>query len=715
MRKIKRSISSCPELLKPNNLKREKKELIKYYSLEPEDRRLSRAPFNNEKLFNPQVSNALYKTFSGRCAWCETKIDESSINIEHFRPKSNAIGGNDRSSSDHYGWFVYEWDNLFLACKECSHAKANHFPVESLRAKPLSTWSEANALERVQLIDPCKDDPLRHISLLQNGSLSPMTEKGELTVDIFNLNRGDLKKQRKKIIEELEFIFKNEVETIRILKFLTDESLPKGVIYLYFSLFIVAEGRVSSTAAVEKMISDIMRASHFPRDMQWMAITGIIWSDIYYNKSIIDDSYSYSENYSEAKKRNIRRISNISIKNFKGLEELSLDFPDKSNDGLAACIMLLGENSTGKSSILQAITLAMMDKNQRNKLGLSFPDYMTKDSGTWFNSNWEEAHVMLKFDDGSCVKYEIDKDFNSNGKGEGSIVFLAYGARRYIGKPGVKKATQPNRTLFDPLALIPSPIEWLNNLETEDFESVARAMKEILSLKQDDSLHKDNDGNVYVHAHKRMIPLEQMSDGYKTIFYVVLDIMRNMIARWDNFEYATGIVLIDEIETHLHPRWKMQVVGALRRAMPNVQFILTTHDPLCLRGMFDGEVHVLRRDSDNKIIEETDLPSFQGLRTEQILTSDYFGLLTTNDPDIENKIERYAFEHSMQSGNMHYISLVEKEISQMAVLGETLSERVIYEALARYLNSVKRKSFDVLEAKEDAIKEIIKILESKGV
>lgn len=59
--------------------------------------------------------------------------------------------------------------------------------------------------------------------------------------------------------------------------------------------------------------------------------------------------------------------------------------------------------------------------------------------------------------------------------------------------------------------------------------------------------------------------------------------------------FSRAVVLIDEIEAHLHPRWKMRIVTALREALPNVTFIMTTHDPLCLRGLRAGEVMVFRR------------------------------------------------------------------------------------------------------------------------
>ena len=49
-------------------------------------------------------------------------------------------------------------------------------------------------------------------------------------------------------------------------------------------------------------------------------------------------------------------------------------------------------------------------------------------------------------------------------------------------------------------------------------------------------------------------------------------------------------MLLDEIDTHLHPTWKMQIVRGLRQMMPAMQFITPTHEPLCLRGLEEGEV-----------------------------------------------------------------------------------------------------------------------------
>src|SRR5262249_59934446 len=111
-------------------------------------------------------------------------------------------------------------------------------------------------------------------------------------------------------------------------------------------------------------------------------------------------------------------------------------------------------------------------------------------------------------------------------------------------------------------------------------------------------------------------PLNRLSEGYKTIVATVVDVMREMLEYWPDLESAKGVVLIDELETHLHPRWKMRIVQRLRRAMPQVQFVATTHDPLCLRGLYDGEAQVLQRDADKRIEKLVEVPNVRGLSVE---------------------------------------------------------------------------------------------------
>jgi len=120
-----------------------------------------------------------------------------------------------------------------------------------------------------------------------------------------------------------------------------------------------------------------------------------------------------------------------------------------------------------------------------------------------------------------------------------------------------------------------------------------------------------------------------------------LDMMRVLSQAWESFEAAEGVALIDELGVHLHPRWQMRVTQALREAFPRVQFFATTHDPLCLRGLRDGETTILRRDRTGGVFAIQELPPIEGLEVDQILTSEYFGLNSTVDPLFEERFEEY--------------------------------------------------------------------------
>jgi len=79
--------------------------------------------------------------------------------------------------------------------------------------------------------------------------------------------------------------------------------------------------------------------------------------------------------------------------------------------------------------------------------------------------------------------------------------------------------------------------------------------------------------------------LAQLSDGYRNLLAIVLDFARRLAMAnpsWSNPLEAPGILLIDEIELHLHPRWQQQVIPALRKAFPNTQLIVSTHSPAVL-------------------------------------------------------------------------------------------------------------------------------------
>ena len=90
--------------------------------------------------------------------------------------------------------------------------------------------------------------------------------------------------------------------------------------------------------------------------------------------------------------------------------------------------------------------------------------------------------------------------------------------------------------------------------------------------------------------------LGQLSDGYRNLLALFLDFARRLVQAnptWPNPLEAPGILLIDEIELHLHPRWQQTVIPSLRSAFPNTQLIITTHSPAVLTTVRREHVHLL--------------------------------------------------------------------------------------------------------------------------
>ena len=112
---------------------------------------------------------------------------------------------------------------------------------------------------------------------------------------------------------------------------------------------------------------------------------------------------------------------------------------------------------------------------------------------------------------------------------------------------------------------------------------------------------KDNPPNLMIelsHDHniRQSYGIEQLSDGYRNLLALVLDFARRLAQanpNWENPLEAPGILLIDEIELHLHPGWQQTVIENLRRVFPNTQLIMATHSPQILTTVKREHIHLL--------------------------------------------------------------------------------------------------------------------------
>ncbi|MEZ4888032.1 MAG: AAA family ATPase [Chitinophagales bacterium] len=112
----------------------------------------------------------------------------------------------------------------------------------------------------------------------------------------------------------------------------------------------------------------------------------------------------------------------------------------------------------------------------------------------------------------------------------------------------------------------------------------------------------DVNGNViFVDGRGNLIPIVEMSDGYRSVLSMILELIRQLIATYgaskvfnSDFEEGkislSGVVLIDEIDAHLHPTWQTRIGEWFTKYFPNIQFIVTTHSPLICRACENGSI-----------------------------------------------------------------------------------------------------------------------------
>jgi len=259
-------------------------------------------------------------------------------------------------------------------------------------------------------------------------------------------------------------------------------------------------------------------------------------------------------------------LSYLHISNFRAIDNVQIPFSKvRSRKAGAPCLLLLGENATGKSTCLSAMAMALLGTKQVRKLRLPYHELARSvDRNGWNLWGNHGLEVTVRFHDQREVAtfhYDPIRD-QFDGTEDQSAVVLGYGPHRYFanasGSRGISSAERV-RSLFDPRKPLPDPTEWLRELSGWHFDQVARTIRTILPTGDDDQLIKDRQLGVCVFAQGQLTPVSQLSEGYRSIFAMVTDICRSLLEHWSNLETAQGVVLIDEIETHLHPRWKCEL------------------------------------------------------------------------------------------------------------------------------------------------------------
>lgn len=327
------------------------------------------------------------------------------------------------------------------------------------------------------------------------------------------------------------------------------------------------------------------------------------------------------------------QVESISISNFKNIEQLSLDLRGPSSlDGNWTCIA--GINGAGKSAILQALCIVLLGERNAAELGSTRLGRMIRRTP---DGSLPGAKIEAWIRRGENSRVRIAIPLNVEGIDElelrsdpdyaqmrqlwdemKSMVFVSYGAARNLTEEEEKRhdfAAKPVRrqmTLFDPLTRI-ADVDVLIKSGSDNSDkrrTLYRLLQQILNEEGLGVLDED-DRLVFGRTGTKVDAID-LPDGFRSTVAWLADLCSAWhdsapegVDRGTDPSRITGIVLLDEIDLHLHPSMARSIVPKLREALPKVQFVVTTHSPLVLSSFDRRELIVLEADDEGLVSTRT--------------------------------------------------------------------------------------------------------------
>ncbi|MBN8610262.1 MAG: AAA family ATPase [Deltaproteobacteria bacterium] len=355
-------------------------------------------------------------------------------------------------------------------------------------------------------------------------------------------------------------------------------------------------------------------------------------------------------------------LSRVALRDVRGLSNLQLTFPSPPK-GRGQWIVLLGPNGVGKTTILRSIALAC--RNAQDPA--IWPDDAF--AAPWPRMGTDEARVVVEVGGSDFHESRLRADTGPRvtqvpvQTRERLFPLFGYGCRRGSALGGrtreatIKTDGGPEvATLFSEARDLIHAETWILILDGDAGRSprsrdllaiVLLALKKLLDVAE---IEVDGKRLWVTERHGARIPFESMSDGYLTTAGWFLD----FVARWsemaeedgrelspDFLSHARGLVLIDEFDLHLHPQWQMTAISRVREILPQMSFVVTTHNPLTLVGVRADETWILSRGP-------TGIEAVQGTDPAMLLTSgqilrQYFGIGDLKPDLLGRQLDRHGF------------------------------------------------------------------------
>lgn len=429
-------------------------------------------------------------------------------------------------------------------------------------------------------------------------------------------------------------------------------------------------------------------------------------------------------------------IDKISLTNIRGFS--TLEFSLARKDGThAGWTVFTGDNGSGKSTLLKAVAIALTGRDTARALQPSFNGWVKDDSasqGTIELSLLHEDGVDEFSPSGRTPQRAFQakitlvregKDTFLEGVGAGASnskksaaqrgpwsttargwFSCGYGPfRRVFGASPeatrlmVSPTTERFVTMFQEAASLFEVDQWLRSLSHKKLEGKTdegAQLDLLVELLRDDLLpneitvdHVDSDGLWLRDRNNLKLSWAEMSDGYRAALALLTDIVRHLITVFgveglldrdaDGKLYVTrpGIVMIDEIDAHLHPEWQQKIGFWLKKHFPRIQFLVTTHSPLICQAADENGLFVLPEPGTNdepRRLTDEEYNRVITSRPDTILLTPAFGLQNTRSPFAVASRAEYSRLQAKKRAGAHLSATESQRIEQLKLFAETDEE-----------------------------------------
>ncbi|GHU63159.1 ATPase AAA [Spirochaetia bacterium] len=318
-------------------------------------------------------------------------------------------------------------------------------------------------------------------------------------------------------------------------------------------------------------------------------------------------------------------IIKIQIDKVRHLENLTIELSDKERKHL----ILTGKNGSGKTSVLEAMRDYIVDEQQEAKE----PQYMIALDGSetppkpkpvevkFNNYRWHDtpfyyfaADHKLKVSKPTAIE---KVDLKTSDDIVKYMVFQNYQRMAARDKDNTEKLMRIDK--------------W--------FDSFLQILRNIYECPQLELQHIEEELDYkIILPTKKPFGFDEMSDGYSAAMRIILDLAASMENQNNNFTYnQLGIVLIDEIETHLHVELQKKVLPFLTTMFPNIQFIVTTHSPFVITSLSNAVVYDLEN---QERLENLSAYSYDGIVEYYFDAQKYSDQAKTNFEEYKTLVEK---------------------------------------------------------------------------